>query len=111
MKNYIQELYKNQKNRLALLEEMHINRKDDVREFFTYFIDNKIFVDHGKNKNNETIKSIYSDFSVEKLYNSEPSLYDQTRFQNFMIEIFGKEYLKDLKEYYAKQNQEKDIQD
>ncbi len=46
--------------------------------------------------------STYTDFEVRLLYNMIPSEYDQERFRNYMKELYGEDYNKDLKAYLKK---------
>lgn len=85
--------------RQDLLWEMRIHPREDVRDYMVSFYTNRLRVNHGKTRNGERIESIYKDFEIEKIYNSEPSRYDQKKFQNFMTNLLGQVYADHLKEY------------
>lgn len=86
-----------------LLEEMRIHPDEDVissTEISGY--GGKMYVVHGHTKSGIRVESIYTDFIIEKLYNSTPSEYDIDRYQNTMIKLCGEEYSKQVSEFNKK---------
>ena len=68
-----------------LLDEMKI--KPDEKPFYSSQVstyEGKLHVSHGTTISGEYIESIYNDFVIELLYGSQPSEYDQEKYQNIM---------------------------
>ncbi len=84
---------------LGLIEEMKISRDENIHDITSSIHRCKLHTYHGKLKDNTQLECIYTEFEIEKLYNTKPSKYDQRRFQNYMISIFGRKYKSDLKAY------------
>ena len=104
MKNFIERL--NIPQKLDLLQDMRISSKENPNTMPTVFYGGKMHVVHGKTKSGEKIESVYGEFEIVKIYNSEPSKYDQRRFQNYMIKIFEKDGYRKKLEEYLKQKEE-----
>ncbi len=81
-----------------LLTEMRISKNEDIKKLKYIKFAGKLRVVHGKTENGENIESIYTDYEIQKIYNSVPSNYDQRKFQNSMVRFF-KNYAADLEEY------------
>lgn len=103
--NYIEEM--SQQNRLDLGDEMQmsklekpINRYYEVKRGMLFFYHTK------DNDINKYTTSIYNQFEIIQLYDYKPSEYDQQRYRNFMIGIFGEKYKKDLKSFLKKREKE-----
>ena len=75
-----------------LLNRMKINSSENVLDAEVSGYDNKLHVVHGKDKHNNYVESIYSDYLIIKIYNSTPSEYDQLIFQQTMRELCGPTY-------------------
>ena len=98
MADFIDKLTKDKQKKL--LEEMRIKPNEDVianTSISSY--GNRLYVVHGRNEENELIESVYTDFFIEKIYGSEPSEYDQDRFQNIMISLCGEVYSARVEEF------------
>lgn len=108
MKPFVERLTLIQTNNL--LKEMRINTTENVNTIEVAIYGGKIYARHGKIKGKE-IQSVYSDFEIEKIYNSAPSDYDQKRYQNYMKSVFEKEYEQSLKAFLSNKedNDENDL--
>ncbi len=92
--------------RIKLLEEMRISKKENPKLIFYNLINNKMRIFHSPiRKGGPKLESVFTQFEIIKIYNSEPSEYDQSRFRNFMISEFGDEYEKRLKSYLRKKDE------
>ncbi len=80
--------------------EMRISQREDI-ENLPYSIYNGILkAVHGKTKNGDDIVTEFTEFELIKIYNSDPSKYDQKKFQNYMCNTLeNTNYKKDLNEY------------
>ncbi len=87
-----------------ILTEMRISKLENIQKIPYIKFGGKLRVVHGKNKAGDNIESVYTEFKIEKIYNSEPSNYDQIKFQNSMSRIF-KDYAQDLEDYQNSENE------
>lgn len=83
-----------------ILTEMRISKNEDIKNLKYTVYNGKLFVIHGKAENGQNIESIYTDYKIEKIYNSDPSNYDQRKFRNSMIRLF-KNYANDLEDHLS----------
>jgi len=98
MAKYIDKLPKYKEE--TLLKEFKIKPDEDVvasTEISAY--GGKLYVVHGKNSTGERIESIFTDFTIIKIYSSTPSEYDIDKFQNVMEYLCGPQYAKDAKAF------------
>ena len=96
--NYIEGL--KQQQILELAKEMQVSRLEKPANRFYEMKYGKMYFYHTKENNiNQYTTSIYDQFEIIQLYDLKPSEYDQQRYRNFMIEIFGEAYKKDCKKF------------
>ncbi len=81
-----------------ILTEMRIMKNENIQKLKYTIHAGKLIVLHGQTDNGEPIKSIYTDYKIEKIYNSDPSNYDQRKYRNSMVRLF-KNYADDLEDY------------
>ncbi len=88
----------------ALIEEMRITKAERPCDANWIRVNGVLHIFHeGYIKKKPRIESIFTQYQILKIYNVEPSLYDQKRFQNFMISLYGEDYATDLKNFLKKQ--------
>lgn len=84
---------------IQLLNRMKISESENVLNAEVSARGGKLYVLHGKDKQNNYVESIYTDFLIIKIYNSTPSEYDQQIFQNEMMKLCGPAYCQKCKQF------------
>lgn len=85
---------------IELIKEFKITKNEDETKTLFSFYDDALHIIHTKTSDGRKIESIFKDFYIEQIYNVKPSLYDNRRFQNFMIDKLEKfDYRRILIEY------------
>lgn len=74
-------------------------REDENKALFSVY-DDALHIIHTKTADGRKIESIFVDFEIVQIYNTTPSLYDQRRYQNYMItQLEAYDYKQNLIDY------------